>query len=387
MVECPSTGGRGPRQCNRPSAVLGSPEHGSQSPPAARARGDLRHVPAGARRAAVGHRAGRPAGDRGCAGRQPARVRAQADRAAPRAVGHGRADRAGGRRAAALLHADPGAPRGGAAILGRLARRPATGGLQRAAQGRAAVRLHGPRTRRRAQPALGGVRLPRPARAAGRLAAEGAAAAAHRSGHDPRMRRGGVRLRRRRRHGGGGAGRRRARRGRARGGRLLRRRRLRRRRARRLSAHVPQRRGHGVGRPGGRPARRVLPRRRDRRQLLDVVPHPRRRARGVGRPRGAGLRERRLRRLARRRLPAPRRQPGALPALGTRRDDAPWPDRAGLARGFDAAQRARLRPGRGVRVLWLRLPARREAVDGEDMAGRRGRGTVRASSCAPRPIA
>ena len=46
----------------------------------------------------------------------------------------------------------------------------------------------------------------------------------------------------------------------------------------------------------------------------------------------------------------------------------------GLARRLDAAQRARLRPGRELRLLRLRLPPRREAVDREDVAGRRARG-------------
>ena len=47
---------------------------------------------------------------------------------------------------------------------------------------------------------------------------------------------------------------------------------------------------------------------------------------------------------------------------------------AGLARRRDAAQRARLRPGRRLRLLRLRLPARREAVDAADVArGRRRR--------------
>ena len=49
------------------------------------------------------------------------------------------------------------------------------------------------------------------------------------------------------------------------------------------------------------------------------------------------------------------------------------PDRARLARGLHAAQRARLRAGGELRLLRLRLPLRRQAVHGEDMAGRRAR--------------
>ena len=79
---------------------------------------------------------------------------------------------------------------------------------------------------------------------------------------------------------------------------------------------------------------------------------------------------RRVRRQPRRRLRAARREPGAQPRVGTRADAAPRPVRPRVARRLDAAQRARLRPGRELRVLRLRLPARREAVHGEDLAGR-----------------
>ena len=123
-------------------------------------------------------------------------------------------------------------------------------------------------------------------------------------------------------------------------------------------AHVPVRRRRRHARPERRPAGRELPRRRHDRQLHDIVPHPRRRARGMGRPRRARVR--------------PDEYGRSLDAVCDRlgvnqehndpsaRDAGPAarPDRARLARGLDAAQRARLRPGRELRLLRLRLPLR-----------------------------
>ena len=100
-------------------------------------------------------------------------------------------------------------------------------------------------------------------------------------GHRARLRRRGRRLGRRRRHRGRGAGRGRARRGRGRGGRLLQRGGLRRRRAVRLRAALPQRRRRGHRRPEHRAAGRLVPRRRDGRQLHLVLPAARLRARGL----------------------------------------------------------------------------------------------------------
>ena len=161
-------------------------------------------------------------------------------------------------------------------------------------------------------------------------------------------------------------------RGRARGGRLLVGARLRRRRADRPAPPVPRRRRLGDGRPGRRADRGRLSRRRHGRQLLDLVSHSRRGAGGVGRARlpvsGARTEPRRGLRPA-------RRQHRPQPSLAPRRGDAARPRVARLARRRDAARRPRLRTGRRLRLLRLRLSARREAVDAADVArGRGGRG-------------
>ena len=155
-------------------------------------------------------------------------------------------------------------------------------------------------------------------------------------------------------------------------GGLLRRRRLRRLRAHRADEDV-HRGAVGVRGPERRPAGRRVPRRRHRDQLLHLVPHARRRARGVGRPRRAGLRRRRVHPEPRRGLRAPGREPRALLAQRPRPRHARGLPGAGLAHRRHAAQRARLRPGRDLRLLRAGLPAGREAVGGEDLAGRRRR--------------
>ncbi len=71
---------------------------------------------------------------------------------------------------------------------------------------------------------------------------------------------------------------------------------------------------------------------------------------------------------------APRRQQRPQPALAARRGDGARARGARLARRGDAPRRDRLRAGRRLRLLRLRLPARRQAVDAADVArGRRCR--------------
>ncbi len=180
------------------------------------------------------------------------------------------------------------------------------------------------------------------------------------------------RLGRRRRCRGGGSRCGRPGRGRARGGRLLVGARLRRRRADRPASPLPRRRRLGNGRPECRADRGRLSRRWHGRQLLDLVSHSRRGAGGVGRARlpfsGARIEPRRG-------LGPARRQHRPQPALAPRRGDATRPRVARLARRGDAARRRRLRTGRRLRLLRLRLSARREAVDAADLArGCSGRG-------------
>ena len=122
----------------------------------------------------------------------------------------------------------------------------------------------------------------------------------------------------------------------------------------------------GVGLIAGR-----VPRRRHGRQLHDLVPDARRRPSGVGGARLPG--GRRLRREPGRRLRAPRRQHRPQPPVAAGRGAAARARGAGLARRRDAPERARLRPGRRLRLLRLRLSARREAVDAADVAGGRCR--------------
>ena len=190
------------------------------------------------------------------------------------------------------------------------------------------------------------------------------------------------RLGRRRGRRRGRARRGRARRRRARGGRLLVGARLRRRRAsgfRRLyrGGGAAATDDQGVGADRGR-----LPRRRHGRQLHDLVPDARRRAGRVG---GARLPVGRdFGAEPGRRLRAARRQHRPQPPVASRRGAAARARDAGLARRRDAAERARLRAGRRLRLLRLRLPARREAVDDADVARGRGGAPARGSSSARR---
>ena len=255
-------------------------------------------------------------------------------------------------------------------VLRVLARQPGAADANRlpgAAEGCARVRVHAPRP-------VGGDRLSgaaRPARRCARAAARAARGARRPRAGVRRLRRRLGRGRRRRRR---GARRGRARRRRARGGRLLVGARLRRGRAGRVAAPLPRRRRVRDRRPGDRPDRGRLPRRRHRRQLHDLVPDARGGPGGVGVARLPG--RGRLRRQPRRGLRAPRRQHRPQPAVAPRRGAASRARGTRLARRRDAAQRARLRPGRRLRLLRLRLPARGEAVDPADVARgrcRRGR--------------
>ena len=143
--------------------------------------------------------------------------------------------------------------------------------------------------------------------------------------------------------------------------------------------HGPDQHVHGravgLGGPERRAARGRLPGRRHGDQLLDLLPHARRRARGVGRPRRAGVHRGGVHGEPRRGLRAPGREPRALRPVGARPRDARGLPGPGLAHRRDAAQRARLRPGRDLRLLRPRLPAGRQAVGDQDLAARRrGRG-------------
>ncbi len=309
------------------------------------ARRDLRDLRARSRRA------GRARGGARRERARPDRPRAPASPLAPEDLATGLraslADAAGGRAADVARQPGPAAPNR----------------LPGAPEGGARLRLHAPRP-------LGGDRVSRtPRRARG---CSGAAAAAARGGRRARARLrclcrrlGRGRWRRSRR-----ACPRRARRRRPGGGRLLVRARLRRSRACRPTSALPRRRGGRDRRPGRRAGRGRVCRRRHRRQLHDVVPDARRRARGVG---GTRLPVRRARAEPRRRLRAPSRQHRPQPAFPPGRADGARARVARLARGADAARRRRLRAGRRLRLVRLRLSARREAVDDADVARGRSR--------------
>ena len=246
----------------------------------------------------------------------------------------------------------------------RLVRQPSPAsarGFPGAAQRPADDRLHAAR-----DAGLGAHRLPRAARAHADDEPS-ARDSARRARPDPRLRRLRGGLGRGRRCGCGRAGGGGARRARARGRRALRGGRLRRRRTGRLPPPLPRARHDGHGRPGHRHPRRGLPRRRHGRQLHDVVPDARRRARGVGRR----LRDRRLHGRTGQGLRADRRQHRPQHAVHPGAGRVPRARGARLARGADAAQRPRLRPGPRVRLLRLRLPAGGEAVDRAHVARRR----------------
>ena len=220
---------------------------------------------------------------------------------------------------------------------------------------------------------LGRARLPGAARAGSGSARE--TARADRGQGRALVRRLRRRLGRGRRRGRRSAGGRGPRRRRPRGRGLPRAAGLRRRRAGRARADVPGRRHRGERRPGRRDPRGLVPRRRHRRQLHDLVPHARRRARGVGR----AVRDRRLHAQPRRGLGAARGERRAQPRPCARGEAARRARAARLARRRHAPRRARLRAGARLRLLPVRLPARREAVQRPDLARRRreGRGQDR----------
>ena len=84
----------------------------------------------------------------------------------------------------------------------------------------------------------------------------------------------------------------------------------------------------------------------------------------MGGGRRPGVHRRRVHGEPRRGVRAARRQPRPQPALGPRGGLPARPPRARLALRRDAAKRRRQRPGRArMRLVRLRLPARREAVD------------------------
>ena len=181
------------------------------------------------------------------------------------------------------------------------------------------------------------------------------------------MRRRDRRLRGRRWRRGRGAGGRRARCDRDRVRRLLRRPGLRRLRARSADALLHGR-AERIPRPERRAAGRRVPRRRDGRQLLDLVPHPRRCTRRMGLARRARLHLRRVRDEPRRGVRAARRQPGAQRALHARAQAAGRLRETRLACRRDAARRSPLRAGSRVRLLRARLPRGRQAVGRQDVA-------------------
>ena len=129
---------------------------------------------------------------------------------------------------------------------------------------------------------------------------------------------------------------------------------------------------------------RALPRRRHGRQLLDLVPDARRGARRMGLARRAGVHVRGLHGQPRRGLRAAGGQPGVQRPVDPRAEAARRLPRARVACRRDAARRAQLRAGQGVRVLRARVPGRRQAVGRQDVAGRRARRRGAADRAQPR---
>ena len=193
-----------------------------------------------------------------------------------------------------------------------------------------------------------------------------------------------IRRGRRRRRGRARSGR--ARRRRPRGGRLLVGARLRRRRALGLPAALPRRRRIGDRRPRRRPDRRRVPRAAARSSTTrppSVRPTTcRAEWEGLGFPSADDFGAE-----PGRRLRAARRQHRPQPAVAARRGAAARARVARLAYRRDAAERARLRAGRRLRLLRLRLPARRQAVDDCGRGSRTPQLPERGSSSGRRRVA
>ena len=127
----------------------------------------------------------------------------------------------------------------------------------------------------------------------------------------------------------------------------------------------------GEPRPEHRAAGRLVPRRRHRRQLLDLVPHARRRPREW-----AATAYRRSRATSTPRASTPSASGSASIRSTTsppRREQKLQEGCVKLGWHVDAMPRGvrKLRPGQGMRLLRPRLPGRRQAVGGQDVAERR----------------